>query len=129
MLSGDPGLNRSVEFPVSPASSIHFLMYWRSMSLALVTEVGSLGSAALRSRWCAPSGMMRDTTDLLIVRRMPPDDQGSRRPLVKTMLEAPCSRRSPYMRSAMSGRGIVFHFLWQSRAICVLFHADASNMS
>ena len=39
--------------------------------------------------------------------------------LVKTMLEAPRSLRSPYMRSAMSGRGIVFHFLWQSRANCV----------
>ena len=46
----------------------------------------------------------------------PPEDHGSTRPLVKTMLLAPCSLRSPYMRSAMSGRGIVFHFLWQSRA-------------
>ena len=48
---------------------------WRSMSLALVTEGGSLGSAALRSRWCAPSGMISDTTDLLIVRRMPPEEK------------------------------------------------------
>ena len=39
MLSGDPGLNRSVELE-SPASSIHFLMYWRSMSLGGIQYTG-----------------------------------------------------------------------------------------
>ena len=55
----------------------------RSTYLALMTDGGSLGFDPLRSKWWAPSGMIREITDLETLFKMPPEDHGSRRPLLK----------------------------------------------
>ena len=39
--------------------------------------------APRRSKWWAPSGIRRAITLLLTLRKMPPEDQGSKRPLLK----------------------------------------------
>merc|ERR1719167_814515 len=63
------------------------------------------------------------------VLRMLPLDQGSNRPLLKTILDAALMFRPPYMRSAMSGRGLTPQSFWQFLVNCARSHFAGWNMS
>jgi hypothetical protein len=51
---------------------------------AMRTETGSAGLLSLRSRWCAPSGMMIATVELDMLPSTPPLDHGSSSPLLQS---------------------------------------------
>ena len=75
----------------------------------LTTEGGSSGCWPLRSRWWAPSGMMRATIESDSVLVTPPVDHGSSRPLLNTMLDEAVMLRPPYICAAISALGRTFH--------------------
>lgn len=58
-------------------------MYCLYKIRAFWTDFGSLGLAALKSKWCAPSGIMTAIKDFDRFFMTPPLDQGSNNPLLK----------------------------------------------